>query len=825
MLDSGLAGHKKVVVLQPRRVAARTVAARVAWERESQIGAEVGYQIRFEDFTSLGTRISFITEGILTRWLQDDAALNDVGVILFDEFHERNILSDVGLALVKRIQETTRPDLKLGVMSATLEAEPVAAYLGGCPVLISEGQSHPVQVKFLSHADDRPITEQAADLVESIVNSGEPGDILVFMPGMGEINATINACRAARTHESLALIPLHGELPAEEQDRAFAPNPLRKVVVSTNVAETSVTIDGILHVIDSGLARVARYDSERGINTLFLEPISRASSDQRRGRAGRTAPGVCHRLWTESNHLNRPEKNTPEIQRADLAEVTLLLHSLGIKRASEFDWLDRPDPAAIQRAERLLISLGALRPPAIGSGDEGASDITQIGRLMLRMPMHPRYSRMIIEASKHGIVPPAALCAALVSGRDILMRVGREDTRIKEARELFEASQDSDFYTLMRAFEFARKSNFAVEPCRRYGIHAQTARQVEQTWQQILDVAQKNRLWDSKAPAPAAQASPEQGDPLLRSIMTGFPDQLCRRRDQGTLECDLTEGRTGTLARESVVQNSKLFVAAVIREIESRARDGLTLLTLASAVKREWLEEIFPQHLTTRIEHVYDQTHKRVAAVQFVRFLDLTIEAAAAKDFDDAECGKCLAAAWSREKLTLPLLNHEVKQMIARVTLVAKSVPELGIEPLTPVRIQQIIAVALKGITLAKEAQAVPLVPVFKEQIGRDVMKYVEEAAPAAIRWPADKAYKLTYPELAEDGEPAPPELQFKLHECFSATSHPTICEGRVPVTLWLSAPDGKRLQSTTDWPRFKSVEYPKLRSALQKKYPGVAWL
>ena len=512
ILDAGLAGDKKLVVLQPRRVAARTVAARVAWERSSTLGDEVGYQIRFDDQTSLGTRICFVTEGILLRWLQDDRSLSDVGAVLFDEFHERNLLSDVSLALVKQLQQTRRPDLKMVVMSATLDAEPVAKYLensfgvppsggfpseppeGGtpnvpCPVLVSEGQSFPVQVNYLDSHDERPFTEQAADTVERIVNSGEPGDILVFMPGMGEINATINAIRAAKLSERVALIPLHGELQPADQDLAFSPNPLRKIVVSTNVAETSVTIDGIRHVVDSGQARVARYDAERGIGTLFLEEISRASSDQRKGRAGRTAPGTCHRLWTESGQLNRPERNTPEIQRSDLAEIVLLLHSLGIKRAAQFDWLDQPDLPAIDRAEKLLHSLGAIDPQT--------EQLTRIGRQMLRLPMHPRYSRMLVEASKRGCVRAAALCAALVSGRDLLQRVRRDEKHIAEARELFEASQDSDFFTLMRAYQFAKENHFSVETCRRYGINAQAARQVEQTFDQIARLAE--RLGEDRA--------------------------------------------------------------------------------------------------------------------------------------------------------------------------------------------------------------------------------------------------------------------------------------------------------------------------------------
>lgn len=263
------------------------------------------------------------------------------------------------------------------------------------------------------------------------------------MPGMSEINATINAVSHEKFRERVACIPLHGDLPAEDQDRAFAPNPLRKVVVSTNVAETSVTIDGIRHVVDAGLARVARYDAERGIGTLFLEEISRASADQRKGRAGRTAPGTCHRLWTESGHLNRAERNTPEIQRSDLAEVVLLLHSLGIQRAAEFDWLDHPDPQSVERAEQLLRILGALAVAT--DAPDRDHDITALGRQMLRLPLHPRYSRMLLEAAHRGCVRDAALCAALVSGRDLLTRFNRDDRGATETRDNFETNDASDF--------------------------------------------------------------------------------------------------------------------------------------------------------------------------------------------------------------------------------------------------------------------------------------------------------------------------------------------------------------------------------------------
>jgi len=852
LLDAGLAGDKKIVVLQPRRVAARTVAARVAWERGVNLGAEVGYQIRFDDQTSLGTRICYVTEGILLRWLQNDRRLSDVGAVLFDEFHERNLLSDVALALVKRLQQTERPDLKLAVMSATLDAEPVADYLAPCPILISEGISFPVAVRYLSQPDERPVSEQAADVVEKIINSGEPGDILVFMPGMGEINSSIGAARSIRANERLAFIPLHGDLPPEQQDLAFTPNPLRKVVVATNVAETSVTIDGIRHVVDGGLARVARYDAERGISTLFLEPISRASADQRKGRAGRTAPGTCHRLWTESGHLNRPERNTPEIQRSDLAEVVLLLHSLGIRRAAVFDWLDKPDPQAVERAERLLQTLGALTPtgerpspgaatseraatpdrslaaqPPILPSPEAAlvsspatlgSDLTPIGRQMLTLPMHPRYSRLLVEAARYDCVPAAALCAALVSGRDLLMQLGRDDKHITEARELFEASQESDFYTLMRAYQFAKKNQFDVQSCRRYGIHAQTARQIEQTFDQIL------RISESLKPAknallPAPPSSPE--DPLPRCLMTGFIDQLCVRRDQGTLECELTEGRQGTLMRESVVQ------AAPLREVTGRGSGNLTLLGLATAVKREWVEVAFPEQVTATVEHLYDRTHKRVAAVKLVRFRDLVIHHQHQSEVEPQASGRCLAEAFQKGYFELQLLKHDLKQFIARVNLLAAVMPELEFPPFNDVAIKACLARAFAGLTLAKEAQSTPLDETFFAHLAKEQLGWLDEMMPLKVAWPDGRKMKLLYPQesLDEDGQPNAPELQVKLHECFALQQHPTLCEGRLPVRLWLCAPDGKRLEATSNWPAFKANSYPKLKPNLQRKYPGVPWL
>lgn len=848
ILDAGLVPEgQQIVVLQPRRVAARTVATRVAWERQVRLGAEVGYQVRFEDRIGDATRIAFVTEGILLRWIQDDPRLSQIGVLIFDEFHERNLLSDVALALAKRLQATERPDLRLVVMSATLEAEPVARYLaasvsvpapvtgqgvsdlppGGiapasAPILVSEGRTFPVEMQWLDYGDSRPVHELAADKVERIVEAGWEGDILVFMPGKGEIQATLGALAAARLGERVSLIPLHGELGPDDQDRAFQPSPLRKIVVSTNVAETSVTIDGIRHVVDGGLARMARYDAERGIQTLMVEEISRASADQRAGRAGRTAPGTCWRLWTESGHLNRPARNTPEIQRADLAEVVLLLHSLGVRQAATFDWLDAPDKAAVLRAERLLHILGALEE---GHGAESSgSDLTPVGRQMLRLPMHPRFARLLVEASRRGCVPAACLCAALVSGRDLLMRVNREDPSSADARELFEGSTQSDFHTLLRAHQYARNAHFSLEACRRHGIHAQTARQVEDTFQQLVRIAEREKMMTRDSGAASAEVGDEG---LLKSLCAGFVDQVCVRKDSGSLDCLLTEGRTGSLMRESVVQQAELMVVGSIREVSGRSGGVLTLLGLATAVKSEWLRELFPQHFHTSIDHVFDRLHKRVSPVRRICFLDLVVATEHQRESDPELSGRCLAEAFARGGFDLPQLDHELKQFIARVNLIARALPQLEFPAFDGAALVAALDRAFRGLTLVKQAQVASLKEAFRAHLAPEQIAWLDELMPVHLPWLEGRRLKLTYVEPdpeAEADEISGPEAQVKLTECFQLKMHPTVGEDAIPIRLALQAPDGKRLEVVSNFPRWREISYPKLRAQIRTKYPGFVW-
>src|SRR5438067_7568794 len=451
LLDHGLLDDRKyargeVVVLQPRRLATRVLAARVASERGAPLGHEVGYQIRFDRVVSERTRIRFVTEGVLLRQLVQDPLLRGVSAIIFDEFHERHLYGDITLARALDMQQAKRPELKILVMSATLDSAQLEKFLHPCVTLQSAGRMFPVEIEYLDRpfrAEEYPVWDVAADELERIARATD-GDVLVFMPGAYEINRTIQAIRASRIGGEFVVLPLHGELPVADQDAALADYGKRKVIVSTNVAETSLTIEGVRVVIDSGLAKIARFDPYRGINTLLVERISRASADQRAGRAGRTAPGRCLRLWTEREHHDRAPQELPEVKRLDLAEVVLTLKASGVDDIGAFRWLEPPDPHALARAEQLLVDLGALC----------ADGITPLGRRMLAFPVHPRYARMLLAAQEYRCVPAIALIAALTQGRNLMRRPEGKQAR-EDRDDVLGGETESDFFILMRAFRYS----------------------------------------------------------------------------------------------------------------------------------------------------------------------------------------------------------------------------------------------------------------------------------------------------------------------------------------------------------------------------------
>ena len=816
LLDHGLLGASgQVVVLQPRRIAARMLARRVAEEVGTKLGEVVGYQIRLESRVSERTRIRFVTEGVLLRQMSFDATLRGVSAVIFDEFHERHLYGDISLARALQIQQTIRPDLKIVVMSATLDAGTLKRYLAPCDTLESQGRSFPVRIEYLAKAvnfEHEPVWDVAARECERV--AGETGgDLLVFMPGAYEIGRTVQVVQGSRGLRDFVCFPLHGELPAEQQDRAVARYDARKIIVSTNVAETSLTIEGVTAVIDSGLARIARFDPHRGINTLLVEKISAASADQRAGRAGRTAPGVAVRLWTEREHGQRAPQELPEVKRLDLAEVVLTLKASEIDDVTNFPWIEKPEAKALERAEMLLADLGAVEASlddARGRGQATPRRITEVGRKMLRFPVHPRYARMFLAAQERGCVRSVALMAALTQGRNFLLRGAARV--VDEAREdALGEEHESDFFLLMRAWRFAERANFSLDACRRLGIHAQSARQVGPLFEQFLKTAQDEGLDVTERRT--------DGVEVRKCVLAGFSDQLAKRLDAGTLRCELVHQRRGLLARESAIQKTPLFVAADINEIEGRGGEVNVLLSLATAVEEAWLKEIFPDDYRETRGVVYDEPAKRVVSRRERRFRDLVLEAKVSGD--DAPLNEA-AALLTKEvlagRIKLEAWDELVEQWITRVNRLAEWFPELEVNPLTQADRATLIEQICYGELSARDVRAKPVMPILRDWLTAEQLAALDDFLPERLVMGNGRKSRLRY---EKEG---PPVLSARIQELYGIDGKFTIGHGRVPVRIEVLAPNQRPIQVTDDLGNFWREHYPKVKAELSRRYPRHEW-
>jgi len=797
LLDGGALGEGRCVILQPRRLAARMLAKRVAEERDVQLGQEVGYQIRLDNVSSAKTRILYVTEGILLRQMIANPQLPGISTIIFDEFHERHLYGDISLARALELQTSVRPDLQIIVMSATLDSVQLENFLAPCTTLTSEGRTFPVEVEYLSQEPrDAPPWELAAEAVAENLDRTK-GDILVFMPGAYEIQRSIREI-SHRVGGGFSVLPLHGELPASEQDKAVARASQRKIIVSTNVAETSLTIDGVTLVVDAGLARVARFDPNRGINTLLIEKISRASADQRAGRAGRTRPGICVRLWTSRDHERRAAAELPEIKRLDLAETVLTLKASGVNDLRKFRWMDRPEEKSLLLAEQLLTDLDAV-------SDE-TGELTKIGRRMLSFPVHPRYARMFLAAEEMGCVRAAALIAALTQSRNLLMRA---DRKIEEERAEIFGHGISDFLILMRAYSYAQRHDFRVDACRPLAIHAEAARQVKRLFEQFLDIARSERLDIAKESAP--------DEAIAKCILAGFADQVARRRSGGTLVCDIVHGRRGQLARASVAQDSLLLVTSEINEIEARG-EAQVILSLATQIEESWLKEMFPTHFAERTTYIYDESQKRVVVRREKIYRDLAIELQDRDADPSPQATSCLAQVVLEGKLKLTQWDDAVEQWIERVNYLARVAPDFGVTAIGQTEREYLVHLACDNATSYREIKDKPILGLAKTMLTHEQLRLVDKHVPERLELPGGRKAKITY-----NGD-ADPVLSARIQDLYGVTEDIKIVGGRVPVTIHILAPNHRPVQVTKSLKNFWVEAYPKLKQQLQRQYPKHEW-
>ncbi|HNW43380.1 MAG TPA: ATP-dependent helicase HrpB [Elusimicrobiales bacterium] len=787
LLDSGLPG--RIAVLQPRRIAARMLAQRVAFERGTLPGAEVGYRVRFEDKTGPKTRIIFETEGILLRELLSDPLLKKYSAIILDEFHERHIYGDLTLAACLALQAGPRPDLLVVVMSATLDEKALAAYLAPCAAIKAPGRAWPVQVSYCTADTAKlPPWEAAARTCAALLPAIGGGHALLFMPGAYEIQRTCAELAKNPSLSAFALLPLHGEMPPREQDAALLPSARRKIIVATNIAETSLTIDGVTAVIDSGLARIARFDGARGINTLFTEQIARPSAEQRAGRAGRTQAGVCARLWTERENQGRPVELEPEMLRLDISEALLTLKACGYAGFGALRWLTPPSPEEGARAEKLLRELGAT--------DAGGA-LTKEGRAMARLPLHPRYSRMLVEASDFDCVYECALIAAAAQGRGLWAEGAGAAPR-------YGADLRSDLAAVIKALEHCASDDFSPYACSRAGVKPAAARDAWRTAQ---------RLAGNSRPG---------GDGVLRRaarcFLRAFPDRVAALVSAQSGRYQLPGARRARLKAGSAATGAAIICAG--EALESRQKGGADItLSFAAEITEEWLKESFPGDITTVTRPGLDKDMLTPTTETLTLYRDVVIRNEIAAAARSKMSSDLIAEEFTSGRHKLQHWDEEVEAWLARVAFLAAACPDLGIEALGPEDLDLVIAEICSGARSVAEARQRPVLPALQEWFGWDKNRLIELHAPSKLEMPGGRRAKIRYPRGGE------PYLEAKIQDLFTLSETPRIAAGRVPLVIHILAPSMRPVQVTKDLKSFWKESYPQLKPALARRYPRHKWL
>lgn len=766
LLEHSDAGE--IWVLEPRRLAARWAAQFVARELGEAVGGRVGYRVRFDDATGPATRLCFVTEGMLLRRLMSDPTLRGIRCVVFDEFHGRTMASDVGLAVLRQVQQTKRPDLQLVVMSATLDAAPVARFLGDAPVLDVPGRQFEVTVTHAAHRDERYLDAQVAGALARVVPESD-GDILVFLPGMGEIRRAEQACAALAQRHDLLLLPLHGGLSPAEQDRAVQPASRRKIILSTNVAETSVTIDGVTDVIDSGLSRQAAHDPWSGMPTLRLMPISQAAAAQRAGRAGRTRPGRCLRLYTRPDFASRAAYDTPEMLRLDFTETALLLYSLGVAEPAAMAWLDAPPAASVSAAQILLTRLGACQDNAL----------TPIGRAMLRFALHPRLARLVVEAEARGIAALGCRAAAYLSEKE-----GQSDE--KPAR----LSASSDLFVALEA---------------RKDIGARAAAQL------------LRQCKGGRATAPSADAE----DALSRCVLTAFPDRVARRIPAPSRntpdELLMCGGGRVVLSPASVVREAPYLVA-----VDALERGGIgrsrPIVAVAEAIEPDWLLDLTPSAVAERVDVTWNAALQRVEETRGLYYDGLVLDETKSNRAEGPEAAALLAAQVQAAGLTTFVDAEAWEGVRARLAILRQVMPGIGAPALDNETLTAALVALCHGRRSFAELRQVDLLAQLQAGLPAAVQTALRTHTPDHVALPGGRRLAVHY-------EPnKPPWVAAPLQDFFGLAVGPSVAQGRMPVTLQLLAPNRRPVQVTTDLAGFWQRHYPAIKKELSRRYPRHAW-
>jgi ATP-dependent helicase HrpB len=804
LYDAGFSGCGEILILEPRRLATRLAASRVAEELGERLGETVGYSIRFENVAGPNTRIRFLTEAILARRIIHDPNLKGVSAIILDEFHERHLATDLALAFLKQLQSRNQ-HLKLIVMSATMNAESVISFLSDAKLLSLAESPFDLDIEYEAKASDRPLHEKVAGAVSRLLRSGPGGNILVFLPGAAEIRRAAEALQPSVESLGFSLNLLHGDLPIAEQRRAIEPAERIKVILATNVAETSITIPGIAVVIDSGLARVAGHSPWSGFPTLTTAKISKSSARQRAGRAGRTQAGRVLRLYTRADFESRPEHETPEIKRADLTETALLLHGAGIQDIRSFVWFEPPASSAVEAAETLLVKLGAI-------SERGT--ISNVGIRMLQLPVHPRLARLIIEGEKLQIAEESTLLAALLAERDIRLGV-RTQLADLQSQHRKHASSPSDLLELLDFFHQAENASFGYERVLALGLDVRTVQAVRRGQRQLRRIL---NTANSRRNCLSSQSLIEEA--LLIAVLTAFPDRVAMRRKAGSRELLMAGGGSALLSPASVVHEPFFVVAVDVEERREKisAKAAPPIIRLASEIAVEWLAGLFPDSVVQKTERVWNERAGRVDEVRQTSYGQISLEETVRTAAPSDETSRLLASAVFSHGLSSFRDISSLPEFQARLALVSKYFPRENLPEVSDIEIRIAVERLCHGKRSLNELTDLSLVDALMGILTDRQRALLKREAPDRVKLKSGRAVRVHYESDKS------PWIESRLQDFFGTFATPMICGGQVSLTIHLLAPNGRAVQITKDLAGFWEKHYPTIRRELQRRYTKHSW-
>lgn len=790
-----------IIVVQPRRIAARFLAKKAADLTHSKVGDLIGYQVRFENKTSNDTKLVYVTDGVLFRKILSDRFLSRVGMVIFDEFHERSLQMDISLALLKDLQKKQRPSLRLIITSATLQSQNLNKYLGNSHIIELEARNYPVEILYRKCERSESIWKKISLEIKRHINKYD-GHILVFVSGAYEITKVIYQINSEGWSKGFKVCALHGEMRLDDQEEVIKQNDKRKIIVSTNIAETSLTIEGIQVVIDTGLAKKSAFDPVRGVNILIPQKISKSSADQRAGRAGRTGPGFCIRLWSKNDHDCRDDFEPSAVARLDISEIYLNLCAIG-EDPQSIPWFEAPPENSLIRARRMMVKSGALNSDG---------EITEKGEQIVKFPINPRLGMALLTAKELGCLPAFALLLALTEDRSpIIYKDFKRDlisaNQFKTSNNGNYSELDSDLKLLLSVWAYAKEESFSIDRCKYVGIHAIRCQEAEKLALRFCTIAKQENC---------SFEFPDMHD-LSKVMLIAFSDQIAYLKSRGTKIYLSSSGAKLHLSKRSEVKEAKWVIPLKIVEKPIKGIVNLEM-EFVTGIDEKMITDVFQASLEKKSEVILNPENRKVIRRNFNQFGEIKFNIKESESVSEQDISVAYTNELISENLTLKKWDSKVNSFLNRIEFINQNYPDYGLSPFDKGARDQLFSEVCSGAKSWKEIKNKEVLPVLMNLYSEEELELLQQAAPTEIFLSKNKrAYRIVYNSTKA-------LVRVKIQDLYDVHNHPRISFNNHLLTLEILAPNDRCVQITDNLNEFWTGSYTQIKKELSGRYPKHEW-